>query len=147
MLVDNSSANASEQPYRESEARFREIFENAGVAVWEQDFSGVCDLLDQLRSEGVEDLRAHLKAHPNRLDEAIAQVRIVDVNPFTVELFEATEKDELLRSLSNVFLPETAPIFLEELMALWQGQRRFGSEAVVQTLRGGALGCGLHRHL
>lgn len=139
MLVDNCSANTSKQPYRESEARFREIFENAGVAVWEQDFSGVCDLLDQLRSEGVEDLRAHLKAHPNRLNEAIAQVRIVDVNPFTVELFEAKEKDELLRSLSNVFLPETAPIFLEELMALWQGQRRFGSEAVVQTLRGRRL--------
>ncbi|MBD9520592.1 MULTISPECIES: PAS domain S-box protein [Ensifer] len=139
MLVDNSSANASEQSNRESEARFREIFENAGVAVWEQDFSAVCDLLDQLRSDGVEDLRAHLKAHPSRLDEAIAQVRIVDVNPFTVELFEATEKDELLRSLSNVFLPETTPIFLEELMALWQGQRRFGSEAVVQTLRGRRL--------
>ena len=139
MLVDNSGANASEQPYRGSEARFREIFENAGVAVWEQDFSGVCDLLDRLRSDGVEDLRAHLKAHPERLNEAIAQVRIVDVNPFTVELFEATEKDELLRSLSNVFLPETAPIFLEELVTLWQGQRRFGSEAVVQTLRGRRL--------
>lgn len=139
MLVDISDPNASEQAFRASEAKFRDIFEYAGVAVWEQDFSGVAELLDRFRSEGVEDLRAYLEAHPDRLDEAIASVRIIDVNPFTVEMFEATEKGELLRSLSSVFLPETAPIFLEELMTIWEGRRRFGGDTVLRTLRGRRL--------
>ncbi|WP_077966472.1 PAS domain S-box protein [Ensifer adhaerens] len=139
MLVEISDPKASEQDFRESETRFRDIFEYAGVAVWEQDFSGVSELLHAFRSEGVEDLRAYLATYPDRLDEAIASVRIVDVNPFTVELFEAAEKDELLRSLSNVFLPETAPIFLEELVTIWEGRRRFGGDTVLRTLRGRRL--------
>lgn len=139
MLVEISDPKASEQAFRDSERRFRDIFEYAGVAVWEQDFSGVSELLKTLRSDGIEDLRAYLEAHPDRLDEAIARVRIIDVNPFTVELFEAAEKGELLRSLANVFLPETAPIFMEELITIWEGRRRFGSDTVLRTLRGRRL--------
>ncbi len=139
MLVEISDPEASEQAFRDDERRFRDIFEYAGVAVWEQDFSGVAELLKRFRSDGIEDLRAFLAAHPERLDEAIARVRIIDVNPFTVELFEATEKGELLRSLTNVFLPETAPIFMEELIAIWEGRRRFGSDTVLRTLRGRRL--------
>ncbi|MQX98890.1 hypothetical protein GHK03_23020 [Sinorhizobium medicae] len=45
-------------------------------------------------------------------------MRITDVNPLTVELIEAAEKVELLRSLAEIFLPETAPIFVEELVTL-----------------------------
>nr|WP_235693205.1 PAS domain-containing protein [Ensifer adhaerens] len=115
---------------------FREIFEYAGVAVWEQDFSAVADLLDGWRSSGVDDLRAFLNANPDQVREAIARVRIIDVNRFTVELFEASAKDELLRSLSEVFLPETSPIFVEELVTLWRGGRRLGSDTVVRTLKG-----------
>lgn len=139
VLVDISELKTSEQRITESDTRFREIFENAGVAVWEQDFSGVADLLDVLRAEGVADLRAYLGAHPDRLREAVARVRITDVNPFTVELFEATEKAELLRSLADIFLPETAPIFVEELVTLWEGGRRFGSDTVLRTLKGRRL--------
>ncbi|HEV7323326.1 MAG TPA: PAS domain S-box protein [Ensifer sp.] len=139
MLVDINDPQSSGQRVPHGDDRFREIFESAGVAVWEQDFTGVVDLLDDLRSSGVSDLRAYFDAHPEQLREAISRVRIIDVNPFTVELFEAREKDELLRSLSDVFLPETAPIFVEELVTLWEGRRRFGSDAVVRTLRGQRL--------
>ncbi|HEV7310330.1 PAS domain S-box protein [Ensifer sp.] len=139
MLADINDPKASDRGLAKGSERFREIFENAGVAVWEQDFSGVVDLLDTLRAEGVRDLRGYLDTHPDRLLEAISRVRVTDVNPFTVELFEATEKSELLRSLADVFLPETMPIFVEELVALWEGRRRFGSDAVVRTLRGQRL--------
>ncbi|MGE6784484.1 PAS domain S-box protein [Ensifer adhaerens] len=139
MLVDVNDPNASGQGLASADDRFREIFENAGVAVWEQDFSGVVELLDTLREEGVADLRRYLEARPDRLREAVSRVRVTDVNPFTLELFEATEKSELLRSLADVFLPETMPIFIEELVTLWEGGRRYGSDAVVRTLRGQRL--------
>ena len=105
----------AEQPIRNSEARYRDIFDSAGVSIWEQDFSDIAIVLDQIRAEGVTDLRSYFKTHPAKLADAIRLVRIKDVNAFTLELFDAKDKDALLNSLNNIFLPETAPIFVEEL--------------------------------
>jgi PAS domain S-box-containing protein len=96
-------------------------------------------ILDDLRKAGVTDLRSHFEAHPETLAEAVAAVRITDVNRYALELFEAETKAELLASLDRVFLPATAPVFLEELVTLAEGRRRFEGQAVQQTLRGRRL--------
>src|SRR3546814_10315765 len=46
-----------EEQLRNSEARYRAVFDNAQVSFWELDFSGVLDYLNRLRSQGVTDLR------------------------------------------------------------------------------------------
>lgn len=138
-LVDITERHRTEERISASEARYRGIFENARVAVWEEDFSGVIDLLDEIRAQGVSDLRSYFRTRADRLAEAIRRVRVNDVNSFAVELFEADGKETLLRSLSDIFLPETEAVFVEELVALWEGHRRFESEAALQTLRGRRL--------
>jgi PAS domain S-box-containing protein len=139
MLVDLTELRRTEQRARAGEARYQGIFENVRIAVWEEDFSAVIDLLDQIRGEDVGDLRDYFRARPDRLAEAIGRVRVNDVNKYAIELFEADGKKTLLRSLTDTFLPETAPVFVEELVALWEGRRRFESEAALQTLRGRRL--------
>ena len=139
MLVDVTDRRSTEQRLDESETRYRGIFEGARVALWEEDFSAVLALLDELRAQGVSDLRAHLDSHPETLAHAIELVRITDVNEYSVELFAAERKDDLLSSLSRIFLPETQAVFVEELVALWEGRRRFESETTLRTLRGQRL--------
>jgi PAS domain S-box-containing protein len=109
------------------------------VAIWEEDFSPVLDMLDELRRSGITDLRGWLDADPGRVDEAVRRVRVIDVNDRAVELFEATDKRDLLSGLEGIFLPETANAFIEELMALWEGRGFVESESVVRTLRGRRL--------
>ncbi|MPZ10087.1 MAG: PAS domain S-box protein [Kiloniellaceae bacterium] len=139
MLVDLGKRHEADAQLRSSEARYRAIFDNAQVSVWEEDFSDVAALLDGLRAAGVEDLRSHLEAHPECLRDAIRRVRVKAVNAHSVKLFEAANEDSLLGSLGDIFVPETVPIFVEELLALWEGRRRLESEAVVQTLKGRRL--------
>jgi len=139
MLVDVTDRRSTEQQLDESETRYRGIFESARVALWEEDFSAVLALLDELRAHGVTDLRAHLAGAPEVLARAIDLVRLKDVNEYSVELFAGTRKEDLLRSLHQIFLPETQAIFVEELVALWDGRRRFEREAALQTLRGQPL--------
>jgi PAS domain S-box-containing protein len=109
------------------------------VALWDEDFSAVIGMLDTLRRSGVTDLRGYFQANRELLTHAIDLVRLNDVNEFTLELFEAEEKQGLLRSLANVFLPETEAMFLEELVTLWEGRRRFESETIMRTLKGRRL--------
>ncbi|MGF1628461.1 MAG: PAS domain S-box protein [Kiloniellaceae bacterium] len=139
MLVDLGAHHETAARLRRSEARYRAIFDNAQVSVWEEDFSDVATLLDEIRATGVRDLRAYLGEHPERLREAVGRVRVKGVNAHSLKLFEAEPEDSLLGSLDRFLIPETVPIFVEILVALWEGRRRLESETVVRTLKGRLL--------
>ena len=136
-FVDLTAAHQTRVTLARSEERYRRIFETAGVSLWEEDFTIVKAALDSLRREGgVDDLQAYLQAHPEFVEHCITLVRVVDVNPATLRMFGATDKHELLASLSRILRPETRSIFVGELLALSSGERHFEAEAAVQTLDG-----------
>jgi PAS domain S-box-containing protein len=120
MLVDVSAQRQAVERLNTSEARYRGIFEGARVALWDQDFSPLLDRLDELRAQGVRDVRGYFEARPEELAKAAALVRVRDVNDYAVELFEAEGKADLLGALGATFLPETQPVFLDEIVALWR---------------------------
>ena len=115
------------------------IFESVHVALWYQDFSRLLDRIAEMRTAGITNPRTHFESNPDELLELVKLVRVLDVNSYAVELFEAAHKNDLLGALGATFLPETAPVFLAEVEALWEGKRRFESEAPVRTLRGRQL--------
>ena len=139
MLVDVTDRRQTERQRDQSEARYRGIFEGARVALWEQDFSGVLALLDELSRQGVTDLRSHLASNPRVLARAVELVRVTDVNQYALELYEAEQKSDLLSSRERLFLPETQTAFTETLIALHEDRRRLESETKVRTLRGRVL--------
>jgi GAF domain-containing protein len=96
-------------------------------------------MLEDLRRKGVNDLREYLLEHPDFVQQAIASVKILDVNEHSVQLFGAGDKSELLASLTSIFLPETVQTFQEELLVLDRGERFFQSETVLKRLDGRRL--------
>jgi len=63
-LADALTSLSIVRSLRESEKRYRHIFESTGVAIFEQDFSAVKAALDELKARRVEDVRQHCAAHP-----------------------------------------------------------------------------------
>src|SRR3546814_17088812 len=96
-----------EEQLRNSEARYRAVFDNAQVSFWELDFSGVLDYLTRLRSQGVTDLRPYLLAHRDCVRKAAARLRVTCVNPYTLALVEADHEHALRSCLEAALLPET----------------------------------------
>ncbi len=138
-VQDITERRRAEDGLRESERRYRNIFETAGVSIWEEDFSQVKAAIDELKAQGVRDFRRYLAAHPEFVRHAISMVKIIDVNDATVKLFGARSKDELLVSLHAIFTPETQDVFAGELVAIAEGRTSFESETTVQTLKGDKL--------
>jgi signal transduction histidine kinase/ActR/RegA family two-component response regulator len=136
--VQRAEAQAREQAdaVRNSEERFRSIFESVALSLWEEDFSGVKSAIDELRAQGVTDFPTYFQEHPEFVQRAMASIRVLNVNAATVALFEAKDKAELLGSLPKIFVPESMPVFIGELTAVAQGRTFFEAEALLHSVRG-----------
>jgi PAS domain S-box-containing protein len=128
-----------EEELRESERRYRYIFDSAGVSIWEEDFSQVKAAIDELKATGIGDFREYVATHPEFVRKTVPLVKVIDVNSATVKLFNANSKGQLLVSLQKIFLPETEEVFAAELIALAEGRTSFESETVLQTVNGHRL--------
>lgn len=136
LLATTIMRRRTEAALREQERRYHFIFESAGVSIWEEDFTSVKALLDHLKKQGVDDLRAYLAAHPEVVRHAFTLVKVRDVNRHTLTLFGADRKEQLLAAPHQIFLPETEAVFAEELIALAEGRHYYEAETTLQTLQG-----------
>ena len=116
-----------------------EMFELAPISLWLEDFSGVRALFDAWRAEGVTDLRAHFRAHPERVAQCAHSIRVIKVNRKTLTLFEADSLATLTANLGTVFRDDMLKTRLEELCQLWTGAPGFMSQTVNYTLGGRRL--------
>ncbi len=126
----------AEAALRESEEKFRRIFETAAVSLWEEDFSEVVLAIENLKVEGINDFRAFLDEHPEFVEQAIGMVNIKDVNAATLKLYGAQSKKEFTHSLDKIFVQETTPLFKEELIAIAEGKTSFECEGVAKSFDG-----------
>jgi PAS domain S-box-containing protein len=136
---DITQRKRTDEELRASERRYRNIFQTVGVSIWEADFSEVKAAIEALTAQGVSDFPRYLAEHPEFIWQAIALVKIIDVNDATIDLFGARTKEEFLVSLNRLFLPETEPVFAQELIALAEGRSSFAAESVFQSLKGKRL--------
>ena len=121
----------------------RGLFEHSPVSLWVEDFSTIKRLLDEMRDRGIVDFRVFTDVHPEFVTRCMNEIRVVDVNRHTLDLFGAPDKGTLLGRLSDVFRDEMQHHFREQLIDLWDGKLFQSREVVNYTLDGGEL----HLHL
>ncbi|HEY8932355.1 MAG TPA: PAS domain S-box protein [Rariglobus sp.] len=126
----------------ESEKRFHTIYDTAPVSIWQEDWSEVIADLAALRAGGVTDFDAYFRQHPEFVGRALEAVKIRDVNQWTVDMFAARTKAQLLASLGTVFAtPDTLPGFVGELVALAEGKQTYRTEMSLNTVAGDTIRC------
>jgi PAS domain S-box-containing protein len=134
--LDITERKQMEEKLRESESRYRSLFEDSPISLWENDFSEVKEYIDSLRDSGVKDFREYFKHHPEALALCTAKVRIVDINTTTLRLYGAKTKEELLSDLNRVLKRESFTVFGDGIITLCEGGTVFESDSVSQTISG-----------
>jgi PAS domain S-box-containing protein len=120
----------------DSEERYRLVFEHSPVSIWEEDFSAVKNLFDDLKKQGVTDIEAHFDRHPETVQYCAESAKIIDVNRATLAMHGAKDKQELMTGLIQTFTPESFDTFRRELVSLWNGETEMARDAVVKNLAG-----------
>jgi response regulator RpfG family c-di-GMP phosphodiesterase len=127
----------ADEALRESNARFRSLFENTPVSIWEEDFSDVKTYLDGLTAKDQQlNLEDYINKHPMVLMECMSLVKIIDVNQASLKLFGARNKEELLNNIEVTFDIDSINTFKQELLAVFQGISQMEMEVVIKTLDG-----------
>ncbi len=133
-IVDITKSRQTESAIKESEARYRGLFENSPIALREEDFSAIKQRLDALRKDGVTDFHLYLSMHPKLVTECAALARVIDVNNATLRQYGATSKEELLTNLGEILEGDAFEHFTHQLADLAAGQTRFRWEGVDRKL-------------
>ncbi|HEY9346639.1 MAG TPA: hypothetical protein VIQ53_15080, partial [Inquilinus sp.] len=132
VLAQRSQAATS--VLRDSERRWRGIFQSVGVAIWEEDFTRVQSLFEELARQVA--VRRRLEDDHRLVDRCIALMRTVDANDAAVRLVGAADAAEAIAGRPRIFLPETVRTWRDLLIALAEGRPSFAGETVLQTIGG-----------
>ncbi|MBK7212827.1 MAG: PAS domain S-box protein [Bacteroidales bacterium] len=124
-----------ESTLRKSEARYRSLFENSAIPIFEEDLSDVKIFFNELNSRGITNFREYFESNPADVVYCASLIRITDINEESLRFFQARDKEEILNDMSTYFLDESWPIFKEELIALAEGQTYFECEFPVSTFK------------
>ena len=136
VMYDITARKMSEEALRESESRYRSIFNSVPVAIKEEDFSTVYKMMEDLRQSGVEDFDEYLSTHPEWIEKAVESIKIIDVNQETLKIYKAKSKKQLISSLDKYFLKDSFSSFQKELLAFWNHESSYEHETVNTTLTG-----------
>jgi PAS domain S-box-containing protein len=133
-VMDVTARKQSEESLRNSEQRYRHLFQNMPVALWQINSSRLIELFKGLRADGVTELRPYIDQHPDLLQQLADAVKIEEVNKRMIELFGARDASEIL-GLSR-FRHIGQETFLRGLESRWRDEPSHQQEAKITTLDG-----------
>ena len=117
-----------------SEERYRTIFEQSRVALWERDYSQVRALLMKLRENGVSDLRTHARNNPDFIADCIARIPTVAANAAALELLGHVDA----RNITSIrrYIAQDDATFLELMVAIFNRESSFEGKGSIITSDG-----------
>ena len=128
--IEDISARSRAERYAQG------LFADSPVSLWVEDFSSIKRLLDDLRARGIDDFRVFTQVHPEFVVRCMQEIRVIDVNRRTLEMFRAPDKASLLAGIDQVFRDEMVPAFTEQLIDLWHGKLMQQREVINYRLDG-----------
>jgi diguanylate cyclase (GGDEF)-like protein len=142
-IEDVTERETARRSLATSEEYARGLFHHSPVSLWVEDFSSVKRLIDEIRQKGILDFRVFTDVHPEFVTRCMSEIRVIDVNRHTLQLFSAPDLPTLLLNLGDVFRDGMNRPFREQLIDLWDGKLFQQREVLNYTLDGREL----HLHL
>jgi len=137
-IIDITDRKNIEEELKRTASRYRAIFEYAPVSISEGDYSAVKSIFDQLRSQGIKDIRHFLRK--NQLNVALDKEEspVVKLNRAAVELWGAHSANEVLASFARSMQERDATFdtHCDTIARLYEGQTQFSKEDTIIDARG-----------
>lgn len=125
-VIDISARKQALRELEQREASFRYLFDYMPVSLWQIDSQPLAPYYIEARGQGVTDMDAYLRAHPDIYEEMLCAMRCEGVNPRTVSLFGAEEASAFIGPIDRFW--RARPDTLRRSMAARYNGARFHTE-------------------
>ena len=136
--IDISQRKDIENALRTSEARYRRLFDEAPIAIWQQDFSGMKRYLDTLVASGIRDIQSYLEANPEHITACLNLVKVNDVNKEGLRAYRADSIKAMTENFTRIADMQSHSQS-RSLAALAAGHNSMEGEFINHSLDGEAL--------
>lgn len=133
---ETAARQRAEKALADSEVKYQGLFETAAVSFLEVDLSAVKQAIDDLVNQGIDDLDAHLRAHPEPVAQLLKRLTVKKFNAATLRLFQAETAAQLVQSAEKILATQAPEVFREALVAIHEARPDFEAETVSRTLTG-----------
>jgi PAS domain S-box-containing protein len=118
--------------------KYRSLFDDAPIALWESDYSGIKIFLDELRQQGIVDFHKHFTDNPADLEKTMKLSRQIRYNRAHLDLFEYNIIDEQTHKKERDIVsnyPENYLAFKDDYARLAEGEITFSKEEPIRTMK------------
>ncbi|MDK1022394.1 MAG: PAS domain S-box protein, partial [Candidatus Hydrogenedentes bacterium] len=131
-LVENITEHKrGEEALRESETRYRALFEGTPISTREEDFSRVKAHIDALDFDKTKDFAAYLERHPEFVAECAELIVEVDANEASLKLHHIDDKSKFLATFTSDFSDPALQTLKDVLVAVHSGETNLEFETFV----------------
>jgi diguanylate cyclase (GGDEF)-like protein len=135
-LEDVTHQKLAEETGRESEERYRLLFQYSPIALIERDASQLKAYIEELRGSGVTDFSEYLVKNPQEATHCMSMIKTVAFNDAFLRLLEADNPDQLGTGLYPTDPDEFFRMAHEVILMIAQNNISQERERVLFTLRG-----------
>lgn len=128
MYIDITDRKEAEESIKKSELRFRSLFHDSPISMWELDFSNLKQFVNNLEFSTVEDLQIFSEKMQGLEKEFAALVTVLDVNQATLQLFKAADLQFLKENFENIFIDQSLVAVQHIIVSLYKGNHQIETE-------------------
>jgi signal transduction histidine kinase/CheY-like chemotaxis protein len=120
-----------------SEQRYRGLFENSPLPMWEEDWSSVHQLVVDWRREGVTSIGAFLMEHRIQVQRVISAIRFTNVNPAMLSLKGMDRSHFIDEGINGMVSGTTQEAIVQEVTAFAEGNYQVEHRATIPNTPSG----------
>lgn len=138
IIEDITQQKLSEEAIKNSEIRFKSLFEDSPIALWEEDFSLLKKYLDQnnFSKKSETEIMEYLNSNTEFVKHCISLVKIININNECLALHHPKTKKDLITQLNNVLNNDAMDSFKAQILAILKGEKRLIIDSKVKKSDG-----------
>jgi signal transduction histidine kinase len=118
---DVANNNDSKRQLRQSEKRYRSLYEDSPLPLITLDMSKVKSYIDNLKEQGVKDFFQFFHVNPHQIHICLPLIDVLEINTATLEMFRAVSDREFYRNISNMLTKSTVRCLVDMISTFAHG--------------------------
>jgi len=139
IIRDITEENEAEQKLIASEENYRTLFENNPVMLWEEDYSGIKNLLDKKKTQITGDFKAFIENNNEFTEQCNQNYKLIKINAETLKALKAPNKEYIYNNPHHFFTDGSFSMFKEILYAFSQNEKTFHKEVTLKDYYGNPI--------